>query len=91
MSSVAGLYVLLSEDVRSSSEECTSFMGRMYNSPNSPENNFLPDSDDKGTYYESGFVRQAESIIARRTMLKCPSGLQVMAETDYFSSSPFSL
>lgn len=63
MSSVAGLYVLLSEDVRSSSEECTSFMGRMYNSPNSPENNFLPDSDDKGTYYESGFVRQAESII----------------------------
>lgn len=67
MSSVAGLYVLLSEDVRSSSEECTSFMGRMYNSPNSPENNFLSDSDDKGTYYESGFVRQAESIIARRT------------------------
>ena len=79
MSSVAGLYVLLSEDVRSSSEECTSFMGRMYNSPNSPENNFLSDSDDKGT------------IIARRTFEHCPSGLQVMAETDYFSSSPFSL
>lgn len=91
MPSVAGLYVLLSGDVRSSSEECTSFMGRMYNSPNSPENNFLSDSDDKGTYYESGFVRQAESIIARRTFEHCPSGLQVMAETDYFSSSPFSL
>lgn len=91
MFSVAELYVFLSRNVCFSSEECTSFMGRMYNSPNLLENNFLPDSDDKGTYYESRFVRQVESIIARRTFEHCPSGLQVMAETDYFSSSPFSL